>query len=35
MHPHMPFVAWALWSFEHIYFLAGLRNRMIVALHRL
>jgi len=29
----MPFVAWLLWSFVHIYFLIGLRNRTIVALH--
>jgi NADH dehydrogenase len=27
------FVAWVLWSFVHIYFLIGLRNRTIVALH--
>jgi NADH dehydrogenase FAD-containing subunit len=27
------FVAWAIWSFVHIYFLIGLRNRTMVALH--
>lgn len=27
------FVAWVLWSIVHIYFLIGLRNRTIVALH--
>ena len=27
------FVAWVLWSVVHIYFLIGLRNRTIVALH--
>jgi NADH dehydrogenase len=27
------FVAWVIWSFVHVYFLIGLRNRTIVALH--
>jgi len=27
------FVAWMVWSVAHIYFLIGLRNRMMVALH--
>jgi NADH dehydrogenase len=27
------FVAWLIWSVVHIYFLIGLRNRMMVALH--
>jgi NADH dehydrogenase len=27
------FVAWLIWSIVHIYFLIGLRNRMMVALH--
>lgn len=27
------FIAWAIWSFAHIYFLIGFRNRLIVALN--
>jgi NADH:ubiquinone reductase (H+-translocating) len=27
------FMAWALWSVAHVYFLIGLRNRMVVALN--
>ena len=27
------FVAWMIWTVAHIYFLIGLRNRMMVALH--
>ena len=27
------FVAWVIWSFVHVYFLIGLRNRTMVALH--
>ena len=26
------FIAWVLWSFAHIYFLIGFRNRIVVAL---
>jgi hypothetical protein len=27
------FIAWLLWSFAHIYFLIGFRNRLIVAMN--
>jgi NADH dehydrogenase len=27
------FVAWVIWSFVHVYFLIGMRNRTMVALH--
>jgi hypothetical protein len=31
--PSAAFVAWMIWTVAHIFFLIGLRNRMMVALH--